>query len=347
MKKNCEKDIEIYSSFREELQDIKILITGGTGLIGSVLAERLLDMNEYFNAQNEIILLVRNKEKLSQRLLKASEEKKLTIIIGDVCEFPPVSGDLDYIIHAASITVSRMMVENPVEVIKTNLEGTINCLELGRQKKIKAMIYLSTMEVYGFTQEEMLLKENNIQYLNPLALRSSYPESKRMAENLCISYANEYGVPVKIIRLAQTFGRGVKENDTRVFAEFARCARENKDIHLATDGKSKRMYLETEDAVRAVLAVLLKGNVGEAYNAANKETYCSIKEMAEFVSKEISGDKIKIEIDKNKLEEGKFPPLHKLKLDVSKIEAMGWKPLYDLKAMYIRMMDEWNEISER
>lgn len=228
----------------------------------------------------------------------------------------------------------------------TNLLGTKNILEYAKKINSKSVVYLSSMEAYGFTTEDVVLDENNIQYLDPLALRSSYPESKRMAENLCVAYSSEYNVPVKIIRLAQTFGKGVKENDTRVFAEFARCAKNNKDITLMTDGASKRMYLDTSDAAAAIITVMLKGKSGEAYNAANKNTYCSIAEMAQLVAEKIADNKIRVYYHKND-NISQFSPPHKFFLDTSKIENLGWRAETDIRQMYIEMISEWVSVYEK
>ena len=107
--------------------------------------------------------------------------------------------------------------------------------------------------------------------------------AKRAAECLCLSYAREYGVPVKIARLAQTFGAGVADDDNRVFAQFARNIINNQPIILHTRGELRRCYCYTVDAISAILYVLLKGQDGEAYNVANDETYMSIMEMADYL----------------------------------------------------------------
>lgn len=333
-----EMDAEIIP---KELKNAKLLVTGASGLIGSVLTEYLLKENAQYQMGVKLILLVRNREDLLSKLGNRIGKENIQIIQGDICCLPEITDDIDYIIHGASITASSMMIEHPVQVIKTNLKGTANILEFAKKKSVKGVVYLSTMEVYGFTEEEKLLTEEQVQYLNPLELRSSYPESKRMCENLCVSYASEFHIPVKIIRLAQTFGRGVKADDTRVFAQFARCVRDGKDIEIMTDGRSKRMYLDTEDAVRAILTVLLKGKTGEVYNAANKETYCSIREMAEMVASEISEGKIKVYVGVGEENVKKFPPTHKLMLDVSKLEELGWRPETGLREMYLEMIEGW------
>ena len=208
------------------------------------------------------------------------ERGDLQLVAGDILKLPLIEENVDYIIHGASITASRDFVEKPVETITTAIDGTRNLLELARQKNVKGMVYMSSMEVYGTPYDEQPLTEERMGYLNPLAVRSSYSESKQMVENLCVAYASEYGIPVKIVRLTQTFGPGVAGDDGRVFAEFARCAVMGKDIRLQTEGLTKRMYLYTADAVTALLTVLTKGEDGQAYNAANVNSYFYIREMA-------------------------------------------------------------------
>lgn len=83
-------------------------------------------------------------------------------------------------------------------------------LRLATDKKVKSMVFISSMEMYGsFNNSDFLCTEEKIGYIDPLKVRSNYPEAKRMCENLCIAYSNEYGVPVKIARLSQTFGAGI------------------------------------------------------------------------------------------------------------------------------------------
>lgn len=204
---------------------------------------------------------------------------------------------------------------------------------------MESVLYLSSMEVYGAPLTDKLIPETQGCTLDSMTVRSCYPIAKRLCENLCASYASEYGVPGKAIRLAQTFGPGVSMNDGRVFAEFARDAIHGSDIELQTAGTSKRMYLYTADAVTAILTVLLSGKIGEAYNAANSETYCSIVEMAQLVVHEIAHDSIKVHVPMIKLDaDSKFSPPHHLNLDTSKIYKLGWRPSVGLREMYLRMM---------
>ena len=190
----------------EDLRNVKILITGATGLIGKTAALCLLNLSREYSLGIRLVLVVRDANKLDAEL-KTAPMEQIKVIQSDIIDFIGTDMDVDYIIHGASITSSKAFVENPVEVIMTNIIGTKNVLDFAKRSGVKSVVYLSSMEAYGFTSVEIELTEDRIQYLDPLAVRSSYPESKRMAENLCVSYSAEYGVPVKIVRLAQTFGK--------------------------------------------------------------------------------------------------------------------------------------------
>lgn len=343
-------------SFKEKLMGCKIktsdlaqkkfLVTGATGLIGKVFATKVLKLSVTEHLFIKVYLLVRNKTKLSAYLLDQERLGNVSIIESDICDFIDNFPAVDYIVHCASITDSKMMVDHPIELIKTNVCGTLNMLENAKNVGVKSFIYLSSMEAYGFSQEEILLNEEKMQYLNPLEIRSCYPESKRMCENICISYAAEYGVPTRILRLAQTFGAGVARDDKRVFAEFARCVLQKKNIKLLTAGTSCRMYLDVEDAVIAILSVLLNGENGIAYNVANQKTYCSIMQMASLVAEEIGKGKIKVEKVMNENTEF-FSPTHKFYLDTSRIEMLGWKPYTDLAGMYNNMIADWEFATQK
>lgn len=321
----------------DQLKGQTILVTGGTGLIGSTLIKALIFVNEEKCLNMQIFSLVRNQEK-AERLL-GKENEVLHFVQGTVEDLPTVNATVDYIVHGANPTASLFFIQQPVETIQVTVKGTVNLLRLAREKKVKGFVYLSSMEVYGSPQTDTLISESQGCILDSMVVRSCYPIAKRLCENLCASYAQEYGVPTKVIRLAQTFGSGVLKNDQRVFAEFARDAMEGRDIVLQTTGSSKREYLYTADAVTAILTVLLHGEIGKAYNAGNPDTYCSITEMAQLVAAQIAKNKIQVQISKHVIDnQHRFPPPHHLHLDVSKLEQLGWKPTKGLKEMYLRMI---------
>ena len=322
----------------DPLNSTTLLVTGATGLIGSMTCKVLSCIGLEQNLNIKIIAMVRNISKAHETFSDVMVNGNITFLEQDVTEPINLSETVDYIIHTACHTASNTFITKPVETIQAIVCGTMNIMEFAKENGCESVVYLSSMEAYGQILHENLLKPENVGYINPLSLRSCYPEGKRMAENLCVGYFSEYGVPVKVIRLAQTFGPGIPVTDNRVFAQFIRSVRSNENIVMFTEGGSKRMYLDTMDAVSAVLTVLLKGESGQVYNAGNPSNYCSIKEMAELVIREFGNGSSKLVIDRSK-DVGQYPPDNMLYLDVAPLQALGWNPLYDLKAMYERMIN--------
>ncbi len=321
-----------------QLKDSIILVTGATGLIGTTLIRGLMERNQSYAANLKVVALVRNKEKATQLFSSYISKGWLELLVGDVNHLQDVESTVDYIVHGASVTSSRDFVDKPVETILTAIEGTKNILELAKNKQVKSMVYMSSMEVYGTPLDDEPLTEERMGYLNPLAVRSSYSESKQMVENLCVAYCSEYKVPVKIVRLTQTFGPGVAADDGRVFAEFARCAVSGKNIRLQTAGLTQRMYLYTADAATALLTVLTKGKNGDAYNAANRETYCSIKEMADLVAENFGKGSCKVVIDIPDTPNTSYNPVCHVYLECKKLEELQWRAMTGLVDMYDRMI---------
>jgi nucleoside-diphosphate-sugar epimerase len=312
---------------------ITYLITGSTGLIGGALVDYLRK-----DENNRLILPVRNVLKAEQRF---GQNAQLIYITHDFSSRDQlaINEDVDYIVHGACPTASKYMAECPVETIDTIINGTRTMLQLAKKLHVKGMVFLSSMEVYGTILADTDYIDESMQgYVDSLQPRSSYPMAKRMAETMCHSFAYEYSVPIVIARLAQTFGPEVDiAQDMRVFAYFTRCAREGQDIILKTEGLSKRMYLHTWDAVSAIMLLLTKGVMGEAYNVANKETYSSIREIADYV-KENFCPSINIIVQRDL---GNFyPPDSNLPLSTNKIEQLGWKPQYGLKEMFSSLIKD-------
>lgn len=315
-----------------------VFITGATGLIGQNLVHALASNNNRSDVPAKIIVLVRSLDR-AKNVLK-NDYNAVKCIVGDVTKPVSLSGPVDYIIHAASQTSSKAFIEHPIDTIDTAFAGTKNILELAKEKNVKKFVYLSTMEIYGSPYSDEKINEFHGTNLDTMLVRSCYPESKRLCENLCIAYMREFGVPVNVIRLTQTFGEGVSYNDGRVFAEFARCVIEEKNIILHTKGETKRNYLYTQDAVNAILTVLIKGEAGQAYNAANEDTYCSIYEMAQMVAKKFADGKVNVKVEIQDESKFGFAPTLKMNLDTAKLKSLGWKPRVGLEDMFAYLIDD-------
>jgi len=310
-------------------------ITGATGYIGSMLVKYIKETDK----QAGITALVRDQVKAENML-----PQEVKIIELDLCERRCAQRLLeagiraDYIIHCASVTASAEMIAHPVEVTESIVNTTQNVLEFAKHSLIKSMVYLSSMEVYGsiinpdghrVTEEEVSRGAVEL-----FSSRSCYPLGKRMAENICYSYYKEYDVPVKIARLAQTFGEGVLPSDKRVFAQFAKAVREGKDIVLHTEGHSMGNYCGIHDAILGIMTILKNGVSGEAYNVVNEANTMTIRQMAELVADKIADGKIKVAYEITKDNQYGYAADTALCLSGKKLMALGWKPQESLKDMY-------------
>lgn len=332
---------EDFSSLKESfdfsaLRNSSVFVTGATGLLGSQILLFLDYLNRTENFSMKLIGLIRNEEK-AQKVFGTSYSN-IKFYKGDILSLPEVNEHLDYIIHGASITSSLDFVGKPVETIDIAVNGTMNVLRFAQVKAVKSMVYLSSMEVFGITDGKGTVSESDYGYIDILNTRSSYSESKRLCECLCHGFAKEYSLPVKIARLTQTLGAGIDYNDTRVCAQFARAVIEGHDIVLKTSGATKRPVIYTTDAVSAVLIVLLNGTDGQAYTAANEETFVTIRETAEMVVSEIANNKIKLVFDIKGVANEYAPDLN-LNLNTSLLRSLGWFPKVGLKQAYQRMIN--------
>lgn len=331
----------------EKLRNKTIFVTGATGLIGQNLINGLLYSNIKKNLNIKVIALIRNIDKANEKFKNQLQETKaLEFIIGDVRNFEYPKCNIDYIVHGASITASKDFIEKSLEVKNIAVDGTKHLLELAREKKVSSFVYLSSMEVYGYPKKGHVCKEDESWIFDLYEPRNSYPIAKLECENICKDYCKKYDISTKSIRLTQTFGPGAEYNDSRVFVEFARCVLENRNIVLHTKGETERCYLYTADAITAILTVLLSGNKGEIYNAANAETYCSIKEMAENIVHNVSKGKIDIVFDNNN--NNKYFNKTYLKISTHKLERLKWEFCKDFNEksnnymyIYLHRIIEW------
>jgi len=289
-----------------------VLVTGATGLVGSALVRR-------FAAEGlRVFAAARNVAKAASLFRGVAG---VEIAEWDVTR--PFAGRLPvdrlgYLVHAASETSSRAFVDDPEGVRRVIVEGTANVLAFARTVRTGSMVYLSTFEVM----------------LGLTGARASYPDAKLAAEALC----RESGLNVSIARLAQTFGEGVRYDDGRVFAEFARAILERRDIVLKTEGRTARCYCALDDAVEAIRLLLEKGEAGRAYVVANEATYCTIREMAQALIDAHPESGSRLVVDPAGADARGFAPEFQLKLDSSALRALGWTPTVGLPEMFERMM---------
>lgn len=329
----CNSEYVDWSSFKDKT----VFVTGATGVIGSFIIRSLILAAEKYDFNLKIIALVRNAAKAKSFFTEEISRKKIEIIVQDVKEKINCDETVDFIIHCANNTDSKSFVNSPIDTVMNSVDGTKNILDFALSKKVKSLVYLSSMEIYGaisFDKEKV--SENDYGFIDLLNPRSSYPQGKRTAETLCVAYFKEKQVPVKIVRLAQTFGSNIDYNESRVFAQFARSIVEKQDIILHTEGKTTRSYCYITDAVVGILAILLSGQSGEAYNLANEESTKSIKDVALMLCERHKDSSLKFEFSS-----ANYPPESNWRLDTAKIKSLGWLPAVSLDEMFERLIESF------
>lgn len=329
----------------ELLRNSTVLITGATGLVGGALTRAILCANRLRGLNMRVLAPVRSMEKAKKALDGVWGRPDLCAFEADITDSLSISEPVDYIVHAASATSSGYFMTNPVETIHVSFMGTENALNLAREKKIRGMVYLSSMEAFGITDSSLeRVTEKQLGYIDPQAIRSCYSESKRMAECLASAYAAEYGVPVRSARLAQTFGAGVQAGESRAFMQFALSALKGQPIVLHTTGESYGNYVYLADCIHALLLLLTRGENGDVYTVSNESACVKIKELARITAQNLSNPEVNVvfDIPKDRNKFG-YAPDTKLRLSSGKLQALGWQPQVELRDMLKYMAQDIKE----
>lgn len=303
----------------DQLNGCSILITGATGLIGSCLVDILMSKQD---RNYHVFASGRNEERAKERFKDFVNDPTFHFIRYDVLK--PLDCDIkfQYIIHAASNASPNFFSTNPVEVIKSNIDGVANLLDYGMQHSLKRMLYVSSGEVYG-EGDGRIFTEDYSGYVNPVSPRSCYPSSKRAAETLCISYGSEYGIETVIARPCHIYGPNFTELDNRVYAQFIRNALAGQDIVMKSFGTQFRSWCYVVDCASAMLYILLKGENGQAYNIADSSANISIRDLANMIAS-ICGRKVIIDTP-NAVEQSSFNVVTKSVFSTEKLQSLGWK----------------------
>ena len=315
-----------------KLRGKSVMLSGATGLIGSVFVDAISEKNITDNLNCTVYALVRNEEKAKLRFSKFADDPHLIFIPYDV-KYPLVRDDLgkiDYILHLASNTHPLLYATDPIGTIATNITGLQNLLEFAAAHSCDRFIFASSNEVYGENRGDAeLFDEEYCGYINCNTLRAGYPESKRCGEALCQAYKSQKGLDVCIARLTRSYGPTMIMSDTKAVSQFIKKCVAGEDIVLKSEGTQYYSYTYTADAASGLLWILLAGENGEAYNIADVSGDITLRDLASIIA-EINGKKVVFELP-DAVEAAGYSKATKARLDGRKIRALGWKPMYDIK----------------
>ena len=293
----------------------KILVTGGAGFLGSHLCEALVKQgHEVVCADNYFTGTRRN-------LASFAGAGNFEVLRHDVTF--PLYVEVDRIYNLACPASPIHYQKDPAQTIKTCVHGAINMLGLAKRTGAR-ILQASTSEVYGDPAVHPQT-EDYWGHVNPIGLRSCYDEGKRCAESLFFSYHRQHQVPIRVMRIFNTYGPRMHPNDGRVVSNFILQALQNQDITVYGDGSQTRSFCYVDDLIRGMIAMMEQDQMPGPVNFGNPNEI-SMVELAEHIIR-LTGSRSKVV----------FAPLpeddpKQRQPDISLAKAtLGWQPTVALE----------------
>jgi dTDP-glucose 4,6-dehydratase len=294
----------------------RILVTGAAGFLGSYLTDRLLaDGHEVIGMDNRV-------SGQTENLDDAFENESFSFYEHDVTEFIHVSGELDAVLHLASLASPVFYRDHPIKTLKVGALGTHKTLGLAKEKDA-TYLFTSTSEVYGDPEVNPQPEDyrGNVDSYGP---RSCYDESKRYGESLVRAYRDQHGLDVRVARIFNTYGPRMRLDDGRVIPNFARQALTDEKLTVYGDGEQTRSFCYVSDMIDGLVA-LLESDVQEPVNIGNPDER-TINELAQVVL-DVTGSGSDITHEE-------LPPQDPQvrRPDISKARSeLGWEPTVSLR----------------
>ena len=274
-----------------------LLIAGGAGFLGHYLVQGALRYNLRNPDSNPIRVTVLDNfvrglptwlKGLISDVPFVGHGQNLRVVEHDITKaLPKGLGNFEYIIHAASIASPIYYRRDPIGTMDANVGGLRHMLNYCEAQAeygfpVKGMLFYSSSEIYGDPSPDAIPTPETYRGLvSCTGPRACYDESKRYGETLCVNFAEQRGIPVKVARPFNNYGPGLKITDRRVIPDFARDIFSGKDIVILSDGSPKRTYCYVADAVCGYFKILVNGRPGEAYNVGVETPEISVAELAE------------------------------------------------------------------
>ncbi|WP_271811959.1 NAD-dependent epimerase/dehydratase family protein [Clostridium beijerinckii] len=290
-----------YSKLSKEeinkLNNSTILITGCAGFLGYYFVHFLYHFKEELKLKKVICLdnFMLGYPKWIDEIAKDEkfDVKKFDIIKDKISEIDEAD-TADYIIHMASIASPIFYRKHPIETLDANIWGLRSLLDYYADKQIKGFLFFSSSELYGDPSPEAVpTSEEYYGYVSATGPRSCYDESKRFGETMCMLFAQKYNMPIGVARPFNNYGPGMKINDKRVPADFAKNIVDGNDIVILSNGSPTRTFCYIADSITGYFKVMLHGKY-DYFNIGIEKPEITIKQLADIykeAGKEIFGYK--------------------------------------------------------
>lgn len=300
-----------------------ILVTGGAGFVGAHLCRKLI------NEGHKVICVDNLFTGRLNNIQGLMTNERFKFVKHDITE--PFNFEVDQIFNLACPASPIHYQYDPVQTIKTSVIGALNVLEIARKNRAR-ILQSSTSEVYGDPLEHPQ-KESYWGHVNPIGARSCYDEGKRCAESLFFNYASKYDVDVKVIRIFNTYGPYMAEDDNRVISNFIIQALKNEPITVYGNGTQTRSFQYIDDLIHAMLLIMGQDSFHGPVNIGNPCEY-SIIDLANLI--------IKLTKSNSPIVYQPCPPDDptKRKPDISLAqEYLGWKPVISVEEGLLKTID--------
>lgn len=348
----------IQEDIREIANDLKevtsrlngktVLISGGAGFLGRYLVATLDYLNKHVLVHPCKVIVADTFISGQRDAVSASEH--IALLQHDVSKPLHLDVPIHFILHAASIASPIFYNKFRMETIDAGVLGTKNLLELAREKNIESFLFFSSSEVYGNPDPAHIpTKEDYNGNVSCIGPRACYDEPKRIGETLCMTYADIYNLPVKIVRPFNIFGPGMRLDDGRVVPNFVVSAMKGEKIPIYGDGFNTRTFCYVADAIAAFYLVLLSDQNREVFNVGSDEQELSMKHLADIVIGLVQNDEARVHLVEgaNVMYHAKVDPQRRCP-ELTKLRTkLGYRPKVSLVAGLRRFIAWAREEIER
>jgi len=288
----------------------RILVSGGAGFLGSHLCDKLVGLG------HEVVCLDNFYTSARRNIEHLLDDHRFELLRHDVTE--PIIIEVDEIYHLACPASPVHYQRNPVRTIRTAVDGTLNMLDMAREVHARILI-ASTSEVYGDPKEHPQ-RESYWGHVNPIGPRACYDEGKRCAESLTMSYARQYGVASRIVRIFNTYGPRMHENDGRVVSNFVLQALRGEPITIYGQGQQTRSFCYATDLIDGFVRLLATEDDPGPVNIGNPSER-TIKDLAELTIR-LTGSKSELRYEPLPVDDPtrRCPDISRAK------QLLGWEP---------------------
>jgi UDP-glucuronate decarboxylase len=281
--------VERSRSALAELAGATVLVSGGAGFLPSYLVDALAAANDRVLPEPCRVLVVDNLlTGVASRIAHLDGRDDVRFLEHDLTEPLHLDEHVDYVVHGASIAAPPWYRRYPLETIDVNVGGTRQLLELAREHGSRSFLYLSSSEIYGDPPPDKVpTSEDYWGHVSSTGPRACYDESKRLAETLCMTYHQLYGLAVRLVRPFNVYGPGLRLDDGRIVPDLMRAALAGEAMTLYSDGRATRSFCYIADFVAAIPHLMLPDVPSGPYNVGNDEEI-TIRRCAEIVD-ELAG----------------------------------------------------------